>query len=299
VPGTPRIWPRNSYVLGTLHPLLSDLDVTVWFDSEPTRAQLEQLARVLKWCRRAFPFLGETNLYVAGEARSQAGLANALELARDPELLGRLKAVGPVATVGKTGAQAAAFVLRMLEGDIAHVLERPEARRAKWESHGSAVAQALGGNPPPLWNGFPERTLLRGIVELAVFALAPATDADHQGAVASLERYFQCMGRGVPLHTLRIEPWWWACLPHRFCFGSEPPLPLKGEQAEIFLAQLAWEAWGLLGQRRLALLRGQDPQGHLAALKRVLAVGVPPASGGAASLIAQALERLSEGSESR
>src|SRR5262245_24529807 len=62
------VWPRNGYVLGTLTPFLSDLDLTFWWNAPPEPEDVARVNGIYRRLKSFMPWLGETNLYVAGEA---------------------------------------------------------------------------------------------------------------------------------------------------------------------------------------------------------------------------------------
>lgn len=269
LPGRPEIWARNSYVLGTLVPLVSDLDITVWYDKEPEPSAVRALAALLATVKKAAPFLGEANLYVAGEAQQLGSLLNRFELLRDPELSRRFQ--GTPTSKLDTQAQAAAFMLRMLEADIHNVLNRPESRRRKWDSHVESVEKLTGKTLIPIWHNYPSRSLLRGLLD-ATIDLAAAGDVK---VTEILEMYFECAGRDVPRHALKAvygeKNWMWSAVPHRFCFDESVGERLHGAQAQLLEAQVSWELWGVASQYRLMPSKEarDSTAAHLRALSRL------------------------------
>lgn len=244
--GSPAIWARNSYVFGTLVPLVSDLDITVWYEREPTRDAIRALAVFLKAAKKAVPFLGEANVYVASEVEELKSLINRFELERDPELGRRLQgAADPAITVR---IQSAAFLLRMLEADLKNLLNRPLERQRKWDGHFAKITALTQVPLTPILKGFPGRSAVRGVVEVIAGML------DEIESTPSLEAYFECVGRGVPWHILKPlsehNPLWIAAMPHRFLEVA----PGKGTERrnQLTAAQLGWELWGVMSQYRLA-----------------------------------------------
>ena len=142
----------------------------------------------------------------------------------------------------------------MLESDIERVLNEPEGRRAKWDLHFARVTDLVGGRELDIWAGFPERSLLRGILELIVHLLG-MPERERQKFIEQVELYFQSMGRKVPVHVfaplLAEQPYLWAAFPHRFCFKTENRPVLEGVLSELAQAQISWELFGMLSQHRL------------------------------------------------
>jgi hypothetical protein len=237
-PGGALVWARNSWLTPQFKPLVSDLDLTIWLEGEPSLLQLRQLRGVLSSIRAALPFVGEINLHERTEAGWLSEYANRFELGRDPELLARVGLQSPLSVQ----AQATVFLLRMAENDLESLTHRPELRRGKWEIH----LRSVGAGVTALVRG---GSLLDQVLMAALQPLGTASDE----LIPSARRFFEALTAGQALHELTIEPAWWLLFPHRFAF-AEPPvgLPEPGPKGiEVFRAQLAWEVWGLISQYRL------------------------------------------------
>src|SRR5271166_2643942 len=65
-----KVWPRNSFISQAFNPLISDLDLTIWFDATPQLQQVSEVVGLHKRLKSVFPLLGEMNLYDGTEAES-------------------------------------------------------------------------------------------------------------------------------------------------------------------------------------------------------------------------------------
>jgi hypothetical protein len=245
-----QVWARNSYRLGNWTAFQSDIDLSVWMAREPKAGEVARLVRTHQRVKKVFPFLGEINLYIATDLKWVELLINAFELERDPQLAKKITTQSPL----ELRFHAASFLLRMLESDIERVLNEPEGRRPKWDAHFARVTTLVGGKECGIWEGFPERSLLRGIVELIVHLLELPSE-ERQKFTEQLELYFQSIGRDVPTHLLAPlladEPYLWAAFPQCFCFRTENRPVLEGALSGLAQAQLSWEFAGMLAQHRL------------------------------------------------
>ncbi len=282
---SPRIWARHSFLdSAAFVPFVSDLDLTCWFDSAPDIATVEKTLQIRSRLARWMPWLGEINLYAAGEARAFAPFANPLELARDPRTLELL----PGARRSADSAERSVFILRGIESDVRHLLMHPEVRTPKWRSHLSAIGHELEGAPD----------LVR-LTQLAVRLSEWGTQDEQAAAVRSLVEYFKLRAAGVHFPDIATDPYRWIFLPYRFCFKPEAPPRLKDPAASIARAQMGWEIWGLLGQIRNALFWAPESREgigiHLETLERYTKSALPPevAHVGGQDLL-PALERLSQ-----
>ncbi|HUP56798.1 MAG TPA: hypothetical protein VM598_05045 [Bdellovibrionota bacterium] len=254
--GRARAWPRNSFLTSNFVPGLSDLDVTVLFESEPSPAEWRRLARVLRALRRPFPWLGEANAYVASELSRLAPLGNRHELARDPRLASMLE---PAPDLLPDRARTAAFLARMLERDAEGLELRPVARLGKWKEHLEAA-----GCPPP-----PEASALRDHVIGCLFDLLDGQAAERSSFLAAVVAHLGRAASGAePDYARGSNPWLFSLFLHRYC-GARPIPRLTAAQAALVLAQAAWECWGLASQRH-ELLAGASLEPHLGRLAGVL-----------------------------
>lgn len=247
--GAPQVWPRHSYVLGTFKPLVSDLDLTLWYEKSPSVAELDRLNAALARLRSLFPMLGEVNSYTAEEAHAYASLLNRFELDRDPELASRLgeDSLNPA----EIRLQAGVFLIRMIDADVNNLLHHPSLRVAKWKEHLNQVEEATSHSLTATLENAPDDFLLSLLIRLAVDVLGFETRNEEIAAVEVLENYYRHVGAGCRLEELAPSEMGWALLPHRFRFSGDRIAPgLKGRLATIFAQQLGWEIWGLMSQYR-------------------------------------------------
>jgi hypothetical protein len=285
VPAGTEVWARNSYRLGNWIPFQSDVDLSLWMPHEPDTQAIQNIRSTHAAVKKLLPVLGEMNLYVADDRKWTELLINRFELDRDPQLSEKILAHGAV------GArfEAAAFLLRMLESDIARVLHRPQGRQAKWAVHAARVEEVLkhevtGGDGVRFWGENPDRPLVRGILEAISWILygnGEIPPADREGFVDVLERYLRSTDQGEPAHLLVSlldeNPGLWAAFPHRFCFRTEGLPILDGIWRSLAQAQVCWELFGMLTQYRLSIRTAEEKAGlrrHLERLQEFYRVSI-------------------------
>ncbi len=244
-----QVWTRNSYRLGNWVPFVSDIDVSVWMAHPPSSRDLARFKSAYSRMKKLFPVIGNVNLYIATEKHWTEQLINRFELERDPQLAKKLSPRSPI----KPEVQAAAFLLRMVEKDIDSILAHPEAMKAKWNAHIRRMAQVIPKAKVDVWKGFPERTLLRGILD-SVADLLDLPEGEQKDFAEPMELYFQSLGRKVPLDLLRPlaskNAAYCAGLPHRFCFETESHPALGDSYVSLARAQISWEILRMLTRRR-------------------------------------------------
>ena len=267
------VWPRNSFLTFAFRPLKSDLDLTVWLEAQPSSKTIAQLRWLLKINKVLFPILGESNVYIRPFAGFMAGLVNRYELARDPELERMLKedltkkaaSSKALKRVTTKRAEKCVFLLRMLEADLQNLRTAPKRRKQKWRMHLTSVGVKSDKNSSIVAGENP----IRKILETA-FHFFEDSEFEKR-ATDMVESYLQARSEGVPDHKVTVTPELLAIFPQRFCF-LEVSKKLSGQALkEIFMAQVAWEIWGIMGQ--FPLLR--QPKAvlvHLTSLKKCLAV---------------------------
>jgi hypothetical protein len=271
LPKGSRVWPRNSFLTLAFRPFKSDLDLTIWFETQPGPQAIAHLQWLLKLNKLVFPILGESNVYVRSSAGLMAGLINRYELARDPELEWMLKedltkkSAGskPFKRVTTERAEKCIFLLRMLDADFHNLLAAPGKRRKKWQVHLTSV----GLNEIDIHRVITNENPIRKILETAFGFFE---DYEFQmDASDEVENFLRNRSNGVPDHQANLTPKLLAIFPHRLCFVKAPK-KLSGQVCkEIFTAQVAWEIWGITGQS-LLLRQTNAFLDHLALLKKFL-----------------------------
>jgi hypothetical protein len=264
----PEVWPRNSYVLGTLKPLVSDLDFTLWLEREPSPEKMGEIARALRQFARLVPFLGEANTYVSPEARSLVEFANYFEVSRDPRLQALL---GIHAEAQPREMEAAVFLLRMMDSDVFNLHQHPAERLNKWREHLRSVAQATGRS----FEIAGADRLLQQLKEAALDLLGLEPGSERDEARTALSTYLEHAVRNTRVNDLPMLPWGFVLYPHRFIYNQSLVPKLQGMALQVFLGQLSWEIWGLQGQYRLGLTL--DRRGlpyHLTVLEKAIHAAV-------------------------
>ena len=263
-----RLWARNSFVLGSFVPFLSDLDLTCWFDETPTPRALRRVQRRLRLLKRVFPFLGETGFYFAPSSPTWIALMNPVEFDRDPKLRARLGLPEREAT----GPEATAALLRYLETDWHNLRRNPWIRAPKWAYHLSRLDLQL---PPAMRLSRKERRLKPVPIEDVLRALTKAVlhplrlgDSAEASAAETVMSVLEKKARGIALHTLPLGEVELAFFPHRFCFHERFETIHDPGKAQVLVHQLAWELWGLSCQ--LPSLAADDHlTRHLHSLQRL------------------------------
>jgi len=228
-----QIWPRNSFALGTLVPLVSDLDLTVWFEETPLRSNILQLRRNLNAFKLLFPMLGEVNLYVKEEVISFINCANFYELNRDPSLYARFSNQGSRDHFG----DASVLLFRCLESDISNLYHHPQLRQNKWHDHFIRTKQTthvdLSDDP---------------ILQIIKISIPEASLEE----CYDLKFYFLETMKGRPLNEIPMTRSRWIYLPHKSCFDLSDIPQMTLNESRFFLNQIRWEVFGLMSQYRLS-----------------------------------------------
>ena len=234
----PAVWPRNSYLTNAFRPFFSDLDLTIWFQSAPSVAELQRLRALLVFAKKIFPALGETNAYDDRRAVELASWSNRFEIERDPETYRRLSKLERLTT---ERAQRTAFLLRMLESDAKNLAFRPQQRWPKWRRHFEAVGIVVSREH------FDRTEAIALIAKLALeWTAAETPPTFYQATYESTVNYIKTVAGGAP--SLQGDAWAAMIFPHRFCFREPPVAEMSSVFLEICVAQTAWEVWGLATQ---------------------------------------------------
>ncbi len=241
------LWPRNSYVLGSLEPGYSDVDLTLCFNERVSFKTMSYFIQGANWFRKICPLLGEINMYRGLPRKEFLKQHNYFELMRDPLLLASVDFVRT-----PSPEEAAVFLLRQLEKDINQISQFPEKRIKKWQSHFSQIDSKI----PELEikKRFPLRsdTLLTSIQFAIMHALEVANPVIQADVHEKLNFYLELIRCKVNLYqarTLWTQSAWWVCFSPMQKFIHEiPPLPMSDIQIKVFAAQIRWEICGCLTQ---------------------------------------------------
>ena len=287
----PEIWARNSFLTSAFVPFKSDLDLTVWFETEPDAEARRKMARILRRAKRIFPALGECNSYIGGMAAALEPWANRFELQRDPQFSRRLAAPKDVgARPVSENAERTVFLLRMLEIDFHNLVTAPERREAKWRKHFALVGFPAG---PLTFAGIPPvEAILSRALGWTERDQGPAFLAVVTSTVETYLRGARLQGKAdlsVPLNEIIS-----CAMAHRFSFRRDAYASTKGVLSELALAQLAWETFAMNSQ----FLFHPDPPGLSRYLRQVsrhlvLAAGVNPLWAGSFTALGRVADLLS------
>jgi len=224
-----RVWARNSFLTDAFRPFKSDLDITIWLPSHTNDGIERELLRALRRIKRIFPALGEANVYCEEGFRRFIRFANQFELRRDPPTCLRFQI--PHLPVDIRNAQVSVYLLRMLESNLHLLRSGWDGQQVKWQYHLRQVQfepESVLGNPDPI----------RGILNCAL-GCSLATNK------SIIEQVYSYLHGGEASEIVQV------LFPNRFCYLELPRALLEGQVRELFLAQTAWEIWGLYGQQLL------------------------------------------------
>lgn len=235
--GGPEVWARHSYALGTLEPSLSDLDLTFYFKKKPSVRALERVYGVYEKLKRAYPLFGEVNTFVEEEVEKLWHFANPLETARDPILVSRTQSP----TREPTAADKSVFLLRMLESNVANLMEFGNHRRGKWQKYADVAGFEL-----------PQIISLESLTESVVNSFPGYADWEREKAARALEIYWQSCLAGTRYYELSTLVEFQCLFPHRVDFKMSPyPFSFSNSASvDIAEAQIGWEIWGMYSQLR-------------------------------------------------
>ena len=268
--GSLRLSPRNSYVLGSFVPLVSDLDLTILLrgpigddTSQKIQSDLDDLTRI-------FPFIGESNVYFEQALDFLLDFMNPFELERDPELKS-LAFKGPERLDLKT--LAAVFLFRMLDADLLSLTARPRYRVKKWLSHSGMVTRVLGKRyERDFLSSDPNVSILTELV----LELLELKDPLRSEVAEQIARSFELKLAGKPAWHFDYPPLMWILTPHVLVYSREPQaIPAAPpELARFFIGQIEWEIWGI-GTQYLLTKRKPAFFDHLLRLEKLLPVILP------------------------
>jgi hypothetical protein len=244
------LWPRNSYVLGSLEPGYSDLDLSLLQRGRGSRTEL--FFSIYGFFKRVWPLLGEVNFYTPESLSLIEGQHNSFELRRDPLLLKRLNK-----TLKPEPIEAAIFLLRQLEKDLHNLKKRPQKRLKKWRSHYQEIKSS-----------FPESDLSGALVldagritesvAGAVVNLIQVQFYSNWNPVRLREMnqrlffYIQLLEGGIDLSAAKnfwtLEKWFIAWSPHKVVDAETFRVKFSDDQLRFLVGQMKWEICGVLSQ---------------------------------------------------
>jgi len=249
-----QIWPRNSFILGSFTPLVSDLDLTVLLESETSAVLFDQkkkeVQRSLQLGKKLFPWLGEANVYEEKILPLIQLFANPFELDRDPGLREKFSKYPPPKYTREEGA---VFLLRMLEADYQNLLHRPDKRLRKWRQHYRSIETRLPEVQMALQVPFDKRKPVNSLISAALHLAQEWNEIIGAQARSWTEIYLELRSKNLGLQHMaeitRSQKWWWILFPQKLCrFHSYAP-GLPKESAGLFVAQIRWEIHGLFSQK--------------------------------------------------
>jgi len=239
-----KIWPRNSYILGTLICTLSDLDLTFYATEKVEIYSKLWRYRLLKIF---MPFLGEINFYHKDKVSKFLSYANSLELGRDPSLMKCLD----YRTNQDSSYEKIVFFLKVLESDRRNLKKIPTYREKKWKLH----LDKMGWEMPKeisldellsLLHRKLQEQNLSGKVFLKTFFSLPSRKKDDLNRI-----YEECSRQGLIKDYILYYPFYWigsAFYHDSFEHDLELLKNLSEPEARLLAEQVRWELWGLFTQ---------------------------------------------------
>jgi len=214
-----KVYIRNSQALGSSVAFVSDLDLTVVYQTV-SRSKIRRLHRNLKLI---FPFLGELCLYRTSDLVWLQEVINPFELERDPTILSQIK---PVKI--KSGTAKVVFISKMFVSDLSNLQSRAVLRQRKWAQHFSSIGEHQVDHIDDasvlswLSNQLTSKTLTFDVQQFL-------RDAETR-----------------PLHEIqKIPPLVYSLFANRLCFRN-PDLTPDSQSKELFWEVVRWELWILL-----------------------------------------------------
>lgn len=243
-----QIWYRNGLAARQVHLGASDVDLTLYFATVPTRERLAIVRQRLTRLKRWLPLLGEACAYCDADILDFQAFANPCELRRDPHLKRRLNK----ASHSASETDQLTFLLRMLYYDCLARYQIPRSVRAeKW----SAYWELATGKPfPDQKKAFLRSTELIDRLDRHYFGRFSSRQ------IAETLKAYLSQGR-------LTSPDAWLCrADFQVLFPTIVIGHLHGEardaffwrlrnftsvECELVLAQVEWEIWGTYSHVRL------------------------------------------------
>ncbi len=236
--GTFSLWYRNSIFEDYFSFLRSDLDVTIWFESND--ALLQKVNRLRK-ISRYFIVIKEINFYYPLISSAAIKYINPYELSRDRYL--SPKYVTTSLTTTTSSAAQLTYLLRMFFSEADNLNATLSNRsKKKWIYHLSRT-QVNKINQEDFHT----------YEELLTLILKKHCNDKFNVYLQALIELDNNLLRGLPAHIIfestSYQEEFMCLLPHQFCFAkSRTPIKFSPVQLEIIRYQLEWELWAMMTQ---------------------------------------------------
>ena len=239
-----QIWPRNSFILGTLVCGLSDLDLTFYAKKEIAIGQKLWRYRFLK---TFVPFLGEINFYRADKIENFLEHANAYELSRDRILLDLTKKE----LKKDSEFEKLVFFLKVLESDRKNLHNIPDYRLKKWKLHFEHLEWELPEptNLDSLTKFVDQKLGELGIKSSGFFKIffgKPSKTGEDRNLI-----YEDCSRVEIIKEYILFYPFFWigsSFYHDSFDHDLELVKTLSESESLLLIEQVRWELWGLFTQ---------------------------------------------------
>ena len=239
-----KIWPRNSYILGTLICTLSDLDLTFYAHK---KIDMELHSWRYKLLKKFLPFLGEINYYQSENINHFIEYANRYEIERDPIFIKKLN----LELKKNSEFEEMVFFLKVLQSDRDNLLYRPEIRKKKWHYHLLAFEWGL-----PKVLGLEELSSL-GLKKLSEKNIEAKPFFNEYFSLSADSRenknelYLNLSKKGLLKEYILFYPFnWIGSSFYHESFDHDLKLLSTFSEAEgkLLIEQVRWELWGLFTQ---------------------------------------------------
>ena len=229
-------WYRNSCFFGNFVFGLSDIDITIFVEDYNAK-NIEGIKNSIKRVKKAYPFLGEVNLYSRNQYLLYLKSLNYFEGNRDPVLIEKVR----LDESYNKNVEKIVFLLRAMFSDRRNLLTCPELRQKKWKFHFDEldiieVSQITY-----------EIIVEKIIVLLEVDKLVQVEIRNMLTFVFS-ENYNE-----EKIFNTKLSDYWKFLFPHKYLWfensNDQDCLKFKNTIFEkICLRQIDWEIWGIMSQ---------------------------------------------------
>lgn len=134
------IWARHSYNQSYFIAGLSDLDLTINLNQEPTISEKTLLIHKLSTLKKIIPFLGEINIYTPEIMKNLKDFSNFFEIQRDRKTIERFYIEN---NSTKKNVQALVFILKAISANRKSLIKNTSIRIPKWKYYLSLTGEKV------------------------------------------------------------------------------------------------------------------------------------------------------------
>ncbi|MCB0368712.1 MAG: hypothetical protein KDD45_04510, partial [Bdellovibrionales bacterium] len=239
-----KVWPRHSYVTGTLTPGYSDLDLTIFIGKEENESKIYYIYLGIIILKKIFPWCGEINIYHSSFEKYYQNSFNQYLLKRDPYLLDRLdfkKKPDPF--------EASVFLLKNLESDLNGLKQWPSQRLNKWKKHYTDIQADFPRLEIPKNAPFDETQILESVVSLVLYLMGLPNNEIFTQGYRSIDYYLELVFRNVSFYKLSSkslqDPWLLVLSIQKIKPEDIYPISLSPHHTNFLKEQIKWEIFNL------------------------------------------------------